>query len=460
MKKLLSLLVYSLLTVTAHGQFLSQSAEGKSSMIIPLNGSVVGFDIGKTEIAVGANNFAKVLDGTDTTFFRHVFIGGNLSVKNSSGIGNLFQTGDIVPAGNFLGFLGLNFNNNRSILDKWKISEVATLRSIEQEKRVALVDNYRRDIAKYIEIAGELIEDMELKKKTVDADKKRVTDSKDGFALSRSIIAITTKEDEKLKEYVSTLKEILVPRQKLYIDSLGKVDVAKALDTAFNRFAKANPVIRFSPFIFGGIDARNFAWYQGLNKTTLSKSFIDTLYRGGLFGVGVNAQVGSYWLGATYAYIDGDNFSNLSSKEYVLRTTDTAGNQTLQSEKKITGYSGKYSKVQSNQLNIDLAKEFHFNDTSRMIINLYYRGTLVSRDTAYLKNISNIGLGLYFLGKKSKFMGGLYVELPDINNSVERSKPEADQHIRPPYKKLTFGVVTRFSLSSVFGFTDRARKPD
>ncbi|MBK9719495.1 MAG: hypothetical protein IPO85_18660 [Saprospiraceae bacterium] len=158
--------------------------------------------------------------------------------------------------------------------------------------------------------------------------------------------------------------------------------------------------------------------------------------------------------------MDGDNFSNLSSKEYTLRTTDTSRNQSLISEKKITAYSGKYSKVESNQLNLDLLKEFKLGDTSRLITNLYYRGSLFSRDTVYLRNISNIGLGIYFLGKKSKFLGGLYVELPDINNNIEKSMPESERNIRPPLKKLTFGIVTKFSISSILGFVNRPRRPD
>lgn len=105
-------------------------------------------------------------------------------------------------------------------------------------------------------------------------------------------------------------------------------------------------------------------------------------------------------------------------------------------------------------------KEFKLADTSRLITNLYFRGNLASRDTAYLKNISSFGVGFYFLGKKSKFLGGLYVELPDIKNNIEKAKPESERNIRKPFKKLTFGITTRFSLGSIFGWTNRPRKPD
>jgi hypothetical protein len=262
------------------------------------------------------------------------------------------------------------------------------------------------------------------------------------------------------QEFTQQLKKKYESRRKKFNYNLSKIDDIKAINEATKKFMKAHFVKRITPFIFGGIDARNFSLYTGLNSSSLAKSFTDTLYRGGQFGIGINGQIGSWWLGITYAYVDGDNFSNLSSKEYALRTTDTSRNQALISEKKITGYSGKYAKVESNQLNIDLLKEFKLGDTSRLITNLYYRGSLFSRDTAYLKNISNIGLGVYFLGKKSKFLGGLYVELPDINNNIEKSKPESERGIRPPYKKLTFGVVTKFSIASIMGFVNSPIKPE
>ena len=249
-------------------------------------------------------------------------------------------------------------------------------------------------------------------------------------------------------------------RKRKLLDNLSKIDDNEAVNDASKEFMKNHFVKRFTAFIFGGIEARNFSWYRGLNPSSLPKSFIDTLYRGEQFGIGLNGQIGNWWLGITYAYVDGDNFSDLSGMEYTLRTTDTSRNQTLISEKKITGYSGNYAKVWNNQLNIDLLKEFKLGDTSRLITNLYYRGALFSRDTSYLKNISSMGFGMYFLGKKSKFLGGLYVELPDINNNIEKSKPESERSIRLPYKKLTFGVVTKFSLSSILGFKDRPGTSD
>lgn len=456
MKKIIIFLLLSYLSTGAsYAQFVTQSADGKGTVILPLNGLSAGFDIGKTEISVGVNNYSKALKANNSKAFRNWFVGANLAAKNSSGIGNFFENGDVVPEANLLGFLGFNINNNESIITEWRKSSANTILAIEQKKRKHLVDSYKNDIIIYIKAASEQIDDHDLREKTKTELVEKIEKSADGFALSRSITSIMENEEEKLKNFVYIFKTLVEPRQKAYFESLSKTDQTKAIDSAFNDFVGTHSVKRFTPFIFGGVEARNFSLYTGLNTSSLPKSFIDTLHKGKQFGIGINAQIGSFWLGITYAFIDGDNFSDLSGKEYTLRTADTVGNQVLSSEKKITGYAGKYARVKSNQLNIDLLREFKLGDTSRLITNLYYRASLASKNTDYLKNISNVGLGIYFLGKKSKFIGGLYLELPDIDNNIEKGKPKAEQDIKPPLKKLTFGVVTKFTLSSVFGFNDR-----
>lgn len=385
MKRKLLILLFCLRTIVTTAQVVTQSADGKGSLILPLNGVSLGFDIGKTEIAVGANNYSNALDKNNKKAFHNWFLGGNLSVKNNSGIGNFFQSGDIIPAGSFLGFLGFNMNNNESILNDWKYSPLNNKKAEEQEQRQKLAEEYKSGVLKDVESAAAVIEDQKLKDNTEADLKGAINKSKDGFALNVTIATIISNKDKRPENFVQAFRHLIELRQKAYIESLSKIDATKAINEAFEEFMKIRSVKRFTPFIFGGIDASNFSMYTGLNTTSLTKSFIDTLSRGGQFGIGINGQIGSWWLGVTYAYVDGDNFSNLSSKDYTLRTTETSNNQSLISEKKITGYSGKYSKVENNQLNIDLLKEFKLGDTSRLIANFYYRGSLFSRDTTYLK---------------------------------------------------------------------------
>lgn len=62
MKKILIILLTVVYSSFTQAQFLTQSAEGKSSIPLPLNGLGVGIDIGKTEVAFGLNNYKRVLD--------------------------------------------------------------------------------------------------------------------------------------------------------------------------------------------------------------------------------------------------------------------------------------------------------------------------------------------------------------------------------------------------------------
>ncbi|MBL4678936.1 MAG: hypothetical protein JKY70_22505 [Mucilaginibacter sp.] len=460
MKKIYLALLICAVTQISRAQFVTQSASGKGTVILPLNGVSLGFDIGKTEIAVGANNYSKALIKNNDQLFKNWFFGGNLSVKNSSGIGNLVKSGDLVPEGNLLGFMGFNINNHQRLIDEWKASSVNKLAYLQQDRRKKLVKKYAQAIIDIIETSGDEINDVDFRTATLAKWIKKVNAAKDGYALSRVILDLKKEGGAKLEPFVAMSKDLQTIKEKEYQASLAKTDMTKEMDAAFSEFTATHHILRLTPFIFGGLEARSFSLYSGPSTVSLAKSFEDKLYRNNQVGIGINGQVGSFWVGITYAWIDGDNFSGLSSKEYTLQTKDTLHNQTLIAEKKITGYSGKYARVKSNQLNIDLVKEFRLGDTSRLITNVYYRGTIASRDTTALKNISGIGLGLYFLGNKGKFLGGLYVELPDIGNQAEKAKPIADQNIRPPLRRLTFGVVTKFSLSSIFGFTDRPKKPE
>jgi len=445
---------------SAAAQYVTQSAEGKGTVILPLAGTSVGFDIGKTEISVGANNYTMATQSNNSRPFHNWFIGANLAVKNSAGTGNLFKNGEIIPEGNFLGFLGFSVNNNQKIVDNWNSSGKTEMQKTQATIKKDLLTAYRNDIVAMIEKAGDEINDPTLRSNTVTDLKQKITGTPDGRTLNTEIKAILATKTVALKDFVLEFSDLLIPRKAVYTKALAETDATKKVEAYFKDFAKTQTVWRVTPFLFGGIEARNFSLYKGLSSTSLPSSFIDTLYRGGQFGVGVNLQVNTFWLGVTYAYVDGDNFSGLNSKEYTLRTTDNLNNQSLIAEKKITGYSGAYSKVKRNELNIDLMKEFNFSDTSRIITDLYYRGSLFSRKTDYLKDYSNLGLGIYFLGAKAKFLGGLYVEVPDLNNNIEKAKPALEQNIRGPFKRLTFGVVTKFAIASVFGFKDRVRTPD
>ncbi len=459
-KKYLAVLLLSWSCLASYSQYLTQSADGKSSIPLPLQGVGIGIDIGKTELTFGVNNYERVLKSVDNKLKHTYLIGLNLSAKNSEGIGNLFSSGDIVPAGSFLGFAGFSLSNTDKILAAWKRSPANSLLVSEQDNLAELRELYRADIINSIDLCITSIKKEEIVKKIKEELTTQLKAAPDALAINKVIAKYKEKDVEELKIFWTQMDELIAAARKKYIEKFDRKEFTKNVDAAFKKFFKENWPVRFTPFILGGIDARNFSLFVKPEPLNFSNSFKDTLFRGGNIGFGINLQVRNFWLGITYAYVNGDNFVNLKSKEYTVRTVDTSGNQSLISEKKTTAYSGKYSKVEYNVLNADLVTSFYLNDSSRLMANLYVRGSVHSRDTAYLKNYTNIGLGLYFTGKKSAFLGGLYVELPDINNNIEKAKPVAERNTLPPLKKLSFGIVTKISLSSILGMVNRPRTPD
>lgn len=131
------LIMLCLASSITFAQYVTQSASGKGSVILPLQGAALNIDIGKTEIAVGANNYSRALQANKPAL-RNWFFGANLSVKNSSGIGNLAKSGDLVPNADLLGFLGFNYNNNAGILKNYKAMKAKGAGAMEQVKRDAL----------------------------------------------------------------------------------------------------------------------------------------------------------------------------------------------------------------------------------------------------------------------------------------------------------------------------------
>lgn len=457
-KKLILVGILILVQLTSKAQFITHSAEGKGTVVTPLNGMSVSIDIGESEIAFGANNYSKALNKSNKRPFNNWFYGANLAAKNSSGIGNLISDGKISPAANLQGFLGFNINNNAKLIENWEKSKWKHIAQTVNDRRKRLVDGYRKDIIGIIIESAEKIVDSNFKASTKLALKDSIANhTPDGLALNVQIALIKGLADVRLKEFVKVFKDLQAVAEAVYMQKYNDPKAEATTMEIAKEFARTNKVFSLTPFLFGGLEGRSFSYFTGTSAISLAKSFTDTLTKGKLIGFGINLQRGSFWFGLTYSFISGDNFTTLTNKEYTLRTTDNLNNQALISEKKITSYSGNYARVKNNQLNIDLIKEFELSDTARIITNVYYRASMFSRNKDYLPNISSTGLGLYFLGAKAKFIGGLYVELPDLANNLEKSKPVLEQDIRSPLKKLTFGITTKFAIASVFGFTNRPK---
>lgn len=434
-----------LITTDALSQGLTQSADGKST--IPIKGSAVGLDISKTEASFGYNN----LDQSIKTKKVRGLYGVELKAKNEEGFGNLFSNGDLVPSGSLTGFAGITFSN---AFNSTEVAEEAKRRQLN-----TALTNYRHDFRIKLQIdftthinsiCIKFISDPIHRVQTITNLTNILAQLSD---LNREIFYDKIKSLTDVDPDIEAAYLNLISYAKEEKEEFLRVgqDMQGDLENLHNLYTKSS-YQRFTIFGFGGITAINFKHFIGIDSANLSKSFDNIDDRGGNFGLGINYQWRNLWFGLTYSYVSTNNFSVLKKKDYTLRTTSTVNSQALIEETKITGYSGKYGTLELNNLNFDLVIRLRLDKSfkSTLLINPYIRASIFSRDTNLLPGTTNVGSGFYFL--KGKFLGGLYVELPDIDNNLEKAKPTDEQNLRPASKRLTFGIVTKISLASLFGW--------
>ncbi|MEO8769963.1 MAG: hypothetical protein ABI402_07755 [Ferruginibacter sp.] len=282
MKKiiLLSLTLLLISNATVQAQFMTQSAEGKSSIPLPLNGIGVGVDIGKTEVAIGLNNYEKILRSADKKFKNNFLLGFNLSAKSSDGLANLFSGGDIVPEGNFLGFLGYSISNNTKIVEAYIKSGLEKSLNVESDQEKELFSDYKSALIKSLKSNIGLIKNESLRQKAK-KDLTTVIKTETDFKNLNDAINAYGKDNENLKGFAKEMKEKVEINTVIYTARFKKIreETTLVATKEYNDFIKKAWPLRITPFVIGGINARNFTRYIKLDQDNLAKSFQDTLYR-------------------------------------------------------------------------------------------------------------------------------------------------------------------------------------
>ncbi|MBX2899826.1 MAG: hypothetical protein KF775_09245 [Cyclobacteriaceae bacterium] len=184
-------------------------------------------------------------------------------------------------------------------------------------------------------------------------------------------------------------------------------------------------------------------------STGFTTIFEDEKFKGENYGIGANLEMGRWLFGIQWSHEYVNNLSELTSKTYTITTTETAGNQTLVTKKDISAYtSSSYKKFAQDNINFDAIIFSRLQESNFVAWNFYVRNK-ISADKSVVPTYTNLGLGGYFFNRQNKFLGGIYVELPDVSQSLEKTKPEPE--IRKIEDRLVFGVVARFNFSSIIG---------
>lgn len=443
MKSFVIALLFITVTGESFAQWLTQSAEGNGSFLF--KGANVSLDLLKTDLSITLNNLHNPvkISNKDNHF---LFFGGGMDAKAKKGLGNLFTNRDLVPAGELNLYLGFQFANSYN-----KLYQVEELRLSAQTTKIKI-----QQVADFvIKINGKI-------------DEKILSSH-----LTDSVVIKKIKKEWKEKlsksypnaffEYLKTYKPDNVSVANIIPDLLVSVETMmreNALDlehitnllTGNREENIRNKLWRFSIFVIGGADASSFNRVEKLDSNNFANSFIKEDYYGNFVAVGMNFQISKLKIGATYAYRKTNNFGLLDNLYYKLNTAITANGQTLNQEKTVNAFTGAYGEVVINELNADIMYTLDLGDNSdaHALLNAYFRGQLFSRSKDLLPATYNVGIGTYFYTRKSRFLGGIYIELPDVNNYFKKNKSGNNQTLTPATQRLAFGLVGKYSLNALF----------
>lgn len=430
MKKIIILIALLAVKNAFIAQVLNNSKSGESALIYP--GGAVSFDLNTTTLGFGYNYYG------DSSAFRSGFMGGfNVQAKNNESISNLFNRGDFTPEGKGKIILGYSWVWGTSKAGKESERLVNELRTsdslfIFQLKKNAdsILNITIPDRPKYLTAKNEIVDKIN---KVSYKSLYKIMDllSLKEPSISSALTEIKIFIQEQLKEHENVMQE-----------------KNKAVTEIHNSIANSNNwSYRLSLFAEGGVGALEFKRYAFADSANYSNNFKDQSFRGGDSKIGLNLQIGgTLLLGIAGGYKKTNNFELLTGKEYVIRNSASNATQQQITEKKITAYTGTYGMYDQTYLLFDVVYFRKLDSKTIVALNPYFKTRFSSDKTVY-PDVKDIGLNAFFFKRNGKFSGGVYVELSDIDNNLEKMKDEPN--LRKPENRLDFGIVVKFNIGSL-----------
>ncbi len=455
MKKILCILFFSC-EIAANAQVFTGSAKDKSSIIY--QGTTLGINITDPSINFSLNNLGNEKYKNRSRKFVWAV---NSTASRNEGTANLLEGSTISSGIDVNACVGLSWIYGNAVKMQ-KLNESQNLLKTDFEvyitntnilqKQLEKTDTLLRQI-KTAEITEYLpdIKDSQKRKMLNDSfdhfiDNITVSDANDGI---KELIINNPEDSVFIKKAAIKITSVAL---RAYVNTN---EYQSKNDQLWKKIMESRGYWRkrFTVYMSGGYSTSSFKWYNNLDNSNYINSFKDKLFSGYNIKIGANLNVGTRWLfGINGGYERVNNFSTLSSKDFTIRSTLTNANgQELTSEKKVTAYSGSYyDDINTIPLNADIIYFFPVSDTTTCAANLYLRHTY-SENAEKLPQTTNIGIGIYlFKNNASKFLGGIYFEVPDIGNNIAKNDPDAT--LKPLNKRLIFGFVAKFTFASIFSY--------
>ena len=464
------------LHVPLYGQVLSGDANGKSTILF--EGGNISFNLQEKAFDVAYNHFqdyrfSKKLDSATIVklFNQQDFTMPNLKRrvwgisargKAANGLALVFAGGNLASQGNIGGYMGWSKLGNYTKEVEQTISKTEKERNKSALLAQGLKEAYFRALEekgeKWIKEKIKTADTLRLKNTLIEvlgrnmpkdislAFQARKLNSDQGDAVFINFNGFMAFEAE--KAYQTDYLKNIAPLEAKFteaVESLGKMR---------NYWTK-----RSTFYINGGIEGIGFKLMGAFDSTNASKSYSDKAFTGFFANVGYNWHYGedkhpflgkNAIIGINGGIANTSNFGSLQAATLTVKKVDIDKmKQELISEKKVDVYSGFETYYQLS-LNFDVVKMYKIEDKYTIATTYYGRHNAPLTKGIKTVTTTDLGVSSYFFKDDGVFMGGLYVQFPDVfdNNKLNR-KNQASQSIS---QRWMFGIVSKINIVTLFGY--------
>lgn len=436
MKKIAIILIINIYTLSFVYCQDIKTGEGESSILLPTTN--IGVDVGKASLTFKTNNFPQ------SKLNSNGFIWGiNATGESKEGLSTVFSGSEIVPSSNISIILGYSLSNSEEISDDYTSKYAKTLKDSVN----SLSNSFRKSFG--IDIIAEI---YELK-----------SDTAKKYLLSKVVPALKINFNkyenlEKLLEKMSkdkTLQPEIDSSAKTIYSFMKENQTWKDIKSLKVKLKTGIENIESEEYwkltFYGhfGIKGEKFNVFNGWDSINIENSFKKETFSGSFGGFGINYLFNSKWVvGFKYTYQETNNLHKLSTNDYKVTTTFAQNTSVGSTQVSKTAYPDKYKPAYLNRYDFDLIRFFNIGENNVIISDLYLRIN-ESTNQENLVSYKDVGISSSFFNKKGKFIGGIYLELPDFEQSEEKRKPEEEQKLKEWYNRLTFGIYAKYSFSSL-----------
>lgn len=454
--KLYKIILLTCFSTLVHSQSLTTN-KGTNSILY--SGFGIDLDVAKEKLQFNLNNYDKV-----TFNNRGLLIGGNVNVKNTDLTGNLFSKGYFQPTSNLYGTIGYFISNRNNIVDEYYTKAKKAIEKNKDERNLSLkIDEIveikdTKELISFLSTEKDKFNNEELKhfltlynniyKKHFGAGAK--PSSYDKFLIELKSLHSYTVKNKSQKQFFKLFTESL--SQKI----AGFNNEIKAIHTSINKIDMERILKNLKPyrklilFIDGGLNAEKFKHYNEIDTSNFGNSFNTIFNSGGYLGTGINIGFGkNIHFGFKYTYSETSNFGRLTKTDFKLtQTSSNSTGQSLSLSDNITAYSGDYIELFSNKFNLELVWYKYLKAIdNNMSLTLYMENEKFNR-WDIIPETTDLGITASFYKDKGKFMGGLYVEVPDWDNNLEDIKETPNYRDR--HNRITFGIFGTYTFKTLF----------